>query len=99
MLEDDYLTQKMNATREQWDENTKNSHILSAFAFNEENVKSEAAVVNTVVSQYFMPISLGMVDDVDAAVEEFAQKLKEAGIDKIYEEVKKQTAEFAAANK
>ena len=99
VLEDDYLTQKMNATREQWDENTKNSHILSAFAFNEENVKSEAAVVNTVVSQYFMPISLGMVDDVDAAVEEFAQKLKEAGIDKIYEEVKKQTAEFAAANK
>lgn len=95
---DDRLTQKMNATRDKWDENTKTSHILSAFAFNEENVKSEAAVVNTVVSQYFMPISLGMVDDVDAAVEEFSQKLKEAGIDKIYEEVKRQTTEFAEAN-
>ena len=32
VLEDDYLTQKMNATRDKWDENTKNSHILSAFA-------------------------------------------------------------------
>ena len=32
VLEDDYLTQKMNAPRDKWDENTKNSHILSAFA-------------------------------------------------------------------
>ena len=98
MQEDDYLTQKMNATLDKWDEITEKTHIFSTFAFNEEKVKSEVAVVNTVVSQYFMPISLGMVDDVDAAVEEFAQKLKEAGIDKIYEEVKRQTAEFAEAN-
>lgn len=98
VAEDDYLSQKMNETRAQWDENTKETHILSTFSFNEEKVKSEVAVVNTVVSQYLTPISLGMVDDVDAAVAEFAQKLEEAGIQKIYEEVKKQTAEFVEIN-
>ena len=96
--EDDTLTQKMNATREKWDENTKSSHIYSTFSFNEESVKNEVAVVNTVVSQYFTPIALGMVDDVEAAVEEFSQKLEEAGIRKIYEEVQRQAGEYAAAN-
>lgn len=96
--EDDRLTQKMNETIAKWDENTKESHIYSTFSFNEEKVKSEVAVVNTVVSQYFAPICLGMVDDVEASVEEFKAKLEEAGIRRIYEEVKSQTAAFIEAN-
>ena len=41
-----------------------------------------------------VPIDLGMVSDVNAAIAEYKTKLKEAGLDKITEECKAQVEEF-----
>ena len=39
-------------------------------------------------------LDLGMVDDVEAGVKEFREKLTQAGFDKILEECQKQATEF-----
>lgn len=85
---------KAEETIERWKNELISNHPLDGFSFNEENVKTEVAVINTVLTQYMTPIDLGFVDDVEAAVEELRTKLKEAGIDKVIEEVERQVNEY-----
>lgn len=42
------------------------------------------------ITEYLPPIQAGLVDDVDAAIAEFLEKAKVAGLDKIREEYKRQ---------
>ena len=58
-----------------------------AIALDYAPVQAELAAVNQVVQQYGTPINVGLVDDVDAAIEEYRQKLKDAGIDKLVDYV------------
>lgn len=62
------------------------------------NVQAELAAVNQVVQQYGMPINVGIVDDVDAAVEEYRAQLESAGIDRLVEAVKAQMLAYYEAN-
>lgn len=87
---------KAEETVERWKNELISNHPLDAFAFAEENVKNEVAVINTVLTQYMQPISLGFVDDVEAAVEELRTKLREAGIEKVIEEMNRQVEEYLA---
>ena len=52
------------------------------------------AAVGNVITQYGVPLDLGMVDDVEVGVKQFKEKLKQAGFDKILEECQKQATEF-----
>ena len=52
------------------------------------------AAVGNVVTQYGVPIDLGMVDDVDSAIKQYRAKLTEAGFDKILEECTKQSKTY-----
>ncbi len=45
------------------------------------SVQAELAAVNQVMQQYGAPINVGLVDDVDAAVAEYREKLTEAGVE------------------
>ena len=67
-----------------------NVNIFDGFSENYESYSAERAAVSNVMSQYLAPLEAGLVDDVDAAVEEFRNKMKEAGIDKCREEYTKQ---------
>ncbi|ASA26242.1 sugar ABC transporter substrate-binding protein [Paenibacillus donghaensis] len=64
------------------------------FTFNTEKVKSEMANLKTVSSQYYQPIVIGGVKDVNKAFETLESKMKAAGIDKVKAEVEAQAAEF-----
>lgn len=44
--------------------------------------------------QYLAPLQAGLVDDVDAAVEEFRQKMTDAGIEVCREAFKEQWAAY-----
>ena len=57
------------------------------------------AAVGNVITQYGVPIDLGMCDDVDAAVKEYKEKLNQAGFDKIYAECEKQVKEYMSQYK
>jgi putative aldouronate transport system substrate-binding protein len=50
----------------------------------------ERASLNSVISQYLTPIQAGLVDDVDAAIDEFLKKADEAGLSMIQEKYKEQ---------
>lgn len=86
-------------TINKWNEKYTVSNPLAAFSFDDSNVKNEMAAVGNVITQYGVPIDLGMVDDVEAGVKEFREKLTEAGFDKILEECQKQAKEFVEAYK
>lgn len=77
-----------------WSDNYTVSNPLAAFSFDDSNVKNEMASVGNVITQYGVPLDLGMVDDVEAGVKEFREKLTQAGFDKILEECQKQATEF-----
>lgn len=51
---------------------------------------AERTAVSNVMKQYLAPLQAGLVDDVDAAIEEFRQKMTDAGIDVCREGFKEQ---------
>ena len=81
-------------TINEWTEKYLVQNSLSAFNFDDSNVKNEMAAVGNIITQYGVPLDLGMVSDVEAGIKEYRTKLTEAGFDKILEECKKQAKEF-----
>lgn len=67
-------------------------------ALDYSNVQAELAAVTQVVQQYGAPINIGIVSDVDAAVEEYRSQLEAAGIEKLVEEVKTQMLAYYTEN-
>ena len=65
---------------------------------NTDSIKTEIANCTNVVKQYELPINLGMVKDVDAAIKELQEKLKAAGALKVVDEVKRQADEYVKAH-
>ncbi|MNU09409.1 hypothetical protein D3C72_2559530 [compost metagenome] len=55
--------------------------------------------MNTVKTQYGLPIQGGIAKDIDKAFAELEQKAKDAGIDKIVAEAQKQAQEFRESQK
>ena len=71
---------------------TKFLNIDIFCGFTEDNTpySTEYGAVSNVCDQYLKPLLVGTVDDVDAAVAQFRDKLKEAGIDACREGYKEQ---------
>lgn len=63
------------------------------FAFDNTPVSNEIAAVNAVNSEYWIPLSWGLVE-VESGVKKWVEQLENAGIGKIMDEVTKQTQEF-----
>ena len=74
-----------------------NTDIYSGFTEDYEAYAAERTAVSNVMRQYLAPIQAGLVDDVDAAVEEFRTKVKEAGLDTCREGFEKQWHEYCEA--
>ncbi|WP_167859184.1 DUF3502 domain-containing protein [Paenibacillus cymbidii] len=66
--------------------------------FNGEKVADKLATVATVVSQYWIPLSIGAVDP-DVELPKFLEKLKNAGADAIIAEKQKQLDAWKATQK
>jgi putative aldouronate transport system substrate-binding protein len=58
-----------------------NVNIYNGFNENYDAYQAERTAVSNVMKQYLAPLQAGLVDDVDAAVEEFRQKMTDAGIE------------------
>ena len=63
------------------------------------SVQPELAAVTQVMQQYGAPINVGLVDDVDAAIEEYRAKLQSAGVDKLVEVIRDQTMAYTESHK
>lgn len=67
------------------------------FSFNSESVKSQIANLKNVSSQYFLPITIGAVKDVDQSLNALVSKMNAAGVDKVKTELETQAAAFLAS--
>ena len=65
-------------------------NIFDPITMDYEPVKAQVAAVNQVFKQYGQPLMMGLVPDVDKALETYRSKLKAAGADKILDYVKEQ---------
>ena len=86
--------------REAFDNNFKSrmvSNPCTTFVFDETPVKAEMAAVNAVKNEYFGPLTLGLVEDVDATLAEMNGKLEASGLQTIYDEFYRQYNEWKAS--
>ncbi len=74
------------------------SNKFGAVTIDYSNVQAELAAVNQVVQQYGYPINIGIVEDVDAAIKEYRNQLKAAGIDVLLAEVTSQMEAYYLKN-
>jgi putative aldouronate transport system substrate-binding protein len=74
-----------------------NVNISGAFAENYDNYSTEMSAVQNVISQYLNPIFAGVVDDPEAAIEDFRQRVTDAGLDTIREEYYQQWIDYCDA--
>lgn len=78
---------------EKW-KGTSLSNPYIGFNFDAKNVTTELASIANVSSQIGNQIMLGKTKDPKAAVQQYRSQLKQAGIDKVIEELKSQLANF-----
>lgn len=79
----------------------KSIEVLNKFgsvSLDYSNVQAEFAAVNQVVQQYGLPINIGIVEDVDAAITEYRKQLKAAGIDVLLKEISNQMETYYKRN-
>jgi putative aldouronate transport system substrate-binding protein len=76
----------------------QNAHenILLTFKPNVDPISAEVAAIASVIDTYYMPLIWGVVDP-DKGVPELQAALKQAGIDKVIEELQSQLDAFNAA--
>lgn len=88
----DVELQKMFDKYAELGEKTKfpNVNIYDGFSEDYEAYSAERTAVSNVMRQYLAPLQAGQVADVDAAVEEFRQKMTDAGIEACREGFKEQ---------
>lgn len=92
---DDEIPEKQEILQHWINEDTIDSDVYG-FVFDDSNVKTEIATVSSVASQYGGPLYNGMIEsgNIDASIAEYREKLEQAGIDKIYDEVQRQYEEY-----
>lgn len=91
------LDDKYDEMKAEWEENIKPSHVLDGFTFDNTNVASQVAAVEANIETYYNPLVNGLVDDVDATIEQFRAALESAGIQDVLDELERQKEEFIAA--
>ena len=80
-----------------WDNNVKGDHIYDGFNFDRTAVETQASAVEAALGQYYDPLKNGLVDDVDAALEQLRSALESAGIRDVIAELERQAAEYVAS--
>lgn len=73
------------------------THPMTTFAAKTEAIKTEVATLNQVLVQYFQPINVGMVKDIDEAFKTLDEKLKAAGVEKVREVLQQQVDDHIKA--
>ena len=73
-----------------------NVNISGGFSEDYTEYQAERTAVMNVVAQYLVPIQAGLVEDVDAAIAEFQQKVMDAGLEVCRENYKAQWEAYCA---
>lgn len=77
--------------------NVREEHVLDGFSFNSEAVSTQYAAVEAAMGTYFDPLINGLVDDVDASLEQFRAAMDAAGMQDVLAEINRQVEEYVAS--
>lgn len=65
--------------------------------FDRTPVETQASAVEAALGTYYSPLVNGLVDDVDASIEQLRTALESAGIRDVIAEMERQAAEYVAS--
>lgn len=91
----DTVWDKMDTLFEEYD-SYKKMYPYGQFVFDKSGVEAELAAISQVAAELGPALSYGQVRDTDKAIQEFRDKLKKAGYDKVMAELQKQLDAFKA---
>jgi hypothetical protein len=86
------ITEKMRKENKQ----PKEYSPLEGFTFNRTELSAESAAIETVRTQYMVPLQSGVSKDIEGDLLKIKEKLKAAGMDKYLDALQKQLNDFAA---
>jgi putative aldouronate transport system substrate-binding protein len=86
-------------TQWQYKADTYKASPLVGFSFDQSPIQTDLAKLNAVSDKYWQPLESGMFSDPNATIEKMNKELKDAGLDKVKAEVKKQLEAFLANKK
>jgi putative aldouronate transport system substrate-binding protein len=90
------LDRKHDEILARWNANVKPQHPLDGFTFDKSNVTTELSIVDSLIAEYFTPLTAGMAGNASAAVAALKQQLDSAGIRRVIDEVNRQAAAYLA---
>ena len=86
-----------------WEEEIKKDNTwekYTGFVLNSEGLETEVSNVGNVMTQYWMPLELGLNNNgIDGGLEEYKKNMEAAGIEKLREEYQKQLDEYVKSIK
>lgn len=83
------------AITDPWQDRVKSNPTIT-FVFDDSSVESYKAAVNVVLKDYVPMIELGLVDDVDASLDQMIQECYNAGLQEVLDEFYRQYEEWYA---
>lgn len=83
------------AITDSWEDRVKSNPTIT-FVFDDSSVESYKAAVNVVLNDYVPMIELGLVDDVDAALDKMIEECYNAGLQEVLDEFNRQYEEWYA---
>ena len=86
-------TEQRTEIMDRWINEETVNHPLQNFNFDDTNVKNEMANIANVYQQYALPLELGFVD-VEDGLATLKEKLDQAGIEKVRQEMQTQLDEY-----
>ena len=94
-LQEAGVPEREQAITDAWKERVVMNPTIT-FVFDDTNVSSYMSAVDSVLADYIPMLQLGLVDDVDATIDECVQKCYDAGLQNIYDEFYTQYDAWAA---
>ena len=91
------LDKRYQELMDKWNNNVKPAHPLDGFNFDSTKVAVEFAAVEACIGTYGGPLANGLVDDVDASLEQFRSAMEAAGIRTVLEEMNRQKDAYLAS--
>jgi putative aldouronate transport system substrate-binding protein len=93
------LDRKYDEILARWNGNIKPVHPLEGFTFDKSNVTTELSIVDSLIAEYYTPLTLGMTGDAASGIAALRGQLENAGIRRVIAEIDRQAEAYLAGKR
>lgn len=91
------VDEKVSEMNDYFKANLREDHVLDGFSFDSTPVSTQYAAVEAAMGTYHQPLLNGLVNDVDASLEQYRSAMEAAGIRDVLTELQNQVDAFIAS--